>query len=280
MLAGRRLLGGEPLFHARRRLVERRVERPLQPDVPLPGRQLAQHVGQVVAQNRTQPARRPPPRLAACVRIVNQALVSFQQRLLDDPGEVDLVAQPRGDLQPGQQAQVGAEPLQVLGLERSQSTIPGVAGVGHRGSMQPAYWSGCPNAGPGSRDCGPRPSCSILHVHGGLNSRNHVPGSPDSFGAGIGGVDGRIQFGLAGQRRPLRRRPARAGPGHRGGRPGGHASGPIIAAAVSPRRRASFLSSAAIVATGLAAPRHALSIGAAHPPVAEPGDRCSDRCPR
>jgi len=50
----------------------------------------------------------------------HQTLVSFQERLLNDPGKVDLVAQPRGDLEPGQQAQVGAEPLQVLRLERSR----------------------------------------------------------------------------------------------------------------------------------------------------------------
>ncbi len=113
MLARRRLIGGEPLFQARRRLVQCLVERPFAADVALASRQLAQHVGQVVAQDRTQPRRG----LGLGFRprwIVTQPLVGFQERLLDDPREVNLVAQPRGDLEPGQQPQVGAEPLQVV----------------------------------------------------------------------------------------------------------------------------------------------------------------------
>ena len=51
---------------------------------------------------------------------VIQTLVGFQKRLLNDPREINLVAQPRSDLKPGQQPQIGTKPLQVAG--------PGAAG--------------------------------------------------------------------------------------------------------------------------------------------------------
>jgi hypothetical protein len=50
--------------------------------------------------------------------MLEQPLMRFQERLLHYPGEVDPVAQMGSDLQSRQQRQVGAEPLQVLGLER------------------------------------------------------------------------------------------------------------------------------------------------------------------
>ena len=44
--------------------------------------------------------------------------MSLEQRLLNDAGQIDLVAQPRCNFQPGQQIQVGAEPLELLRPER------------------------------------------------------------------------------------------------------------------------------------------------------------------
>ena len=108
---------GQPVLQPRCRLVERRVQRPFPADVPLAGHQLAERIGQVMAEDRTQPR---GGRLAGPLpsRLFLQRLVGLEQRLLDDPGQVDLVSQPRRDLHPGQQAQVGAEPLQVVALER------------------------------------------------------------------------------------------------------------------------------------------------------------------
>ena len=113
------------------------LERPLPADIALAGRQLAQHVRQVVAQDRAQPCRGLGLGSRSPRRVVIEPLVGFQKRLLDDPREIDLVAQPRSDLEPGQEPQVGAKPLQVLGLElrgcrrrgtvTSRSVLPGLA---------------------------------------------------------------------------------------------------------------------------------------------------------
>ena len=45
--------------------------------------------------------------------------MSFEQGLLNDARKVDLVAQARCDFEPGQQSKVGAEPLEIVDLERA-----------------------------------------------------------------------------------------------------------------------------------------------------------------
>ena len=117
LLAGRRLVGGQQLLDARGRLVDRRFERPLAAKVTLARCQLPQHVGQVVAQDRPQPAGDRGGR-SFRRRMLEQALMSLEQGLLNDPGQIDLVAQPGCNFQTGQQIQVGAEPLEIRGLER------------------------------------------------------------------------------------------------------------------------------------------------------------------
>ena len=79
-----------------------RGQRPIPPGVPLARGKLAEPVGQVVAEDRSQPCRR----LGATARprSPRQLLVSLEERLLDDPGQIHPVVQSRRHLEPGQQA--------------------------------------------------------------------------------------------------------------------------------------------------------------------------------
>jgi hypothetical protein len=55
--------------------------------------------------------------------MVDQSLMSFQERLLNHARKIHLVAQPRRDLEPGQETKVSAESLQLVGLERFDSRL-------------------------------------------------------------------------------------------------------------------------------------------------------------
>ena len=75
-----------------------------------------------MAQDRAQPGRG----LGVCSGSsgsVRQPLVGFQERLLNNPREVNLVAQAGSDLEACQQPEVSPKPLQVLGLERTLSAF-------------------------------------------------------------------------------------------------------------------------------------------------------------
>ena len=108
LLAGRRLVGHQPRREALRRGVQCLLQRPLAVHVAHGGGQFAHLVGQVVGQDAPQPHGRRSRTLSRLMRL--------QQGLLHDAGQVDLAAQPRIEVQPGQQVQVGPIALQVVGV--------------------------------------------------------------------------------------------------------------------------------------------------------------------
>ena len=123
VLAGRRLLGGEPLFEPRGRLVQ--CVRRASTLASRPGAWLsASEARRSDCGSRSTAARRWfPSRSSAPMWPLAKSLVSFEQRLLNDTREIDPSRSRGDDLEPGQERQIGAEPLQVAGLERFDDRI-------------------------------------------------------------------------------------------------------------------------------------------------------------
>ena len=121
-LAGRRLIGGQPRLDAGRRGVHGLFQRRLHVQLALV---LAGGVDQRVGQDAAQPAGLFGLGAAAELAAV---LVGLDQRLLDHVRRIELAAQPRVELQPGQQVEVVAVVL--------HRTIQAAGLVLHNGLME------------------------------------------------------------------------------------------------------------------------------------------------
>lgn len=108
-LAGGRLIRGEPVVEARRRVAQIFFDRLLARNVAFRAVQIALGVGQVAGENLARPRGLLSGGLAAKFRPM---FVSLQERLLDDIRCVELRSQPAAQLTPSQQAEVGAKWLQ------------------------------------------------------------------------------------------------------------------------------------------------------------------------
>ena len=106
LLARRGRLGVEPSVEPRRRLLDGLLqrERPLGPSAA----PAAEGVGDLAGEDRPEPGE--VLGLGRAAELVSP-LVGLQERLLDDVGGVDLRAEPRAELEPGEQPELFAQAL-------------------------------------------------------------------------------------------------------------------------------------------------------------------------